>query len=178
LDTRVAELGREVVVQVRRYAGSLYERINKVLRGLLVPGTDPAGRATTAIVAEATAGVDRAVAASSLQSDLVLYRGASSGFLERLQIGVEFSDAGFGSWTGRRSIGGAFATASASVHGGTSVLFRMRARAGTQALYVGSREDEFILARGRRYRIAAIEPNINVFGGRRMTVVTLDLLEE
>lgn len=120
--------------------------------------------------------VDRILKKSSLNDDLVVYRGATQSHLEDLRIGTEFADDAFNSWTTSRRIAGRFARR----RGEDGVVFRVQLEAGQKALSVGGPEFEVLLQRGVKFRVTGIEEGVEIFqaGGssRVSTLVTLEVI--
>ena len=142
------------------YSNIGYREINDKLRG--IAPVDP----TLSILKDADkliADLDAAIARSTVPNELVLYRGASvvdPGRFGNLKVGSVFTDEAYGSWSGNRHIAKEFADGAKERIGGKPYLFRIKTEPGQRALYVGPKEAEFILPRGARYRITAVDGNV------------------
>lgn len=160
---------------VSRYSGSGYIEMNKGLRKkskLRGP------------VQKAVDGLDGAIDKSFLSKERILYRGTGGKNPARFgnyEIGAEFSDAGFQSWTADRSISTNFALKSAETRQ-QATAFRVRVPKGSKGLFVDEIESEFILPRGSKYRIVDVEETVKVASRAKgtesvtMRVVTLEIV--
>ena len=117
--------------------------------------------------------LDKVLAENRIGADLSLWRGVRGERFDRFNnfgVGTEFSDSGFGSWTSDRltAVGFTNPTDTTPERG---VLFRLLGKKDTKGLFVGGGESEFILPRGKRYRIVDVEEDIvTTKGGREGTV--------
>jgi len=105
--------------------------------------------------------IDTAISGAKVQEDITVYRGITSSSVARInpKIGMEFSDKGFGSWSGHRELAAEFMGKTTDTK---TAIIRMRLNKGDKALFLNTDESEFLLPRNMRYKILDIEENVAV----------------
>jgi len=165
-EKRILRLPRDQREVIGDYTGSLYREMNSGLRS---------GAALPAQMQTRVVSLDAAIAGSSIPEDLIAYRGLSAS-ADRFKVGTVYRDNGFGSWTGERSTGAAYA-ARAGVPEQT--LMRMQMRKGERALYIGdfggAFEQEILLPRGSTYRVLSVEEGVPINKLTKARVVTVEI---
>ncbi len=168
---------------VNTYGGAGYGPINSALRN---PDPEQRSMARRSRLGSSTLGehvdaIDEAIRNTApLAEDLTLYRGVktkgrSIEALKNMRVGKEFTDYGYSSWSGERSTATTFSEQN-------GVTMRMRAPAGSKALYVSSVEEELLFKRGAKYRVVDVEKKVPMYqsspGGfmYTQTVVTVELV--
>jgi preprotein translocase subunit YajC len=142
---------------ISNYTGSWYVELNRALRdGVKAEQIKYCDR------------LDAALAMGTLDRPAVMWRSGSSKFDKSTPVGMEFTDAGFGSCS--IDEGTAFGWGNSG-----KVLFEIRALPGTRGAYVETvsyhkHEKEFVLPRNTRYRVAAIRTE------SLRTVLTVDVV--
>lgn len=168
-------LSKDLIDDVRGYQGSSFHLNASLRKGNIV---------SQEAVRNLEAAIERA---PPLQRDLIVYRGAGlnwageeklggwKGLLSGRAIGTTFVDLGFTSTSLKRSTASDFG----------SLVFRIRLPKGTRGIWVNSvtrghlaHEQEFVLARGTRFRIVDVikRPDTWLETKERVTEVVLEIV--
>lgn len=138
------------------YAGPGHESVNGWLRGTLQAQTAPRiFEAARKLMDAQIADIDAVIARSTLQNDIVVWRGVgpSNAFGHRIDgdlTGFTWTEEAYTSTSVRRELSDTFARRRGA---GPGVLMRILLRRGTHGLDLGANEGEILLERGLDLRV-------------------------
>lgn len=166
MHTRIAneQVGDRMLRSVDEYVGdseliNIHAREGKVPRFMLQERG-----ATAKQVERAVADIDDAISIGRVQEDSILYRGTRgrSARNGKLKVGSKFKDKAFGSWSGEETTAAVFMEEGSGVVAKDAMIYRMKVKKGTQALFIDGSETEFLFQRNMIYEIVSIEKNVPV----------------